>query len=300
MEYAPTLTGLSPLDHDRLLDLLFDDGRKVYLMLDAARVVGLAERLDHDGAEAVCLLRERDAVDLGDHLPWIAHVTRDDRLLLDTMSDVRPRGLWNVDPGLFLLTDWDLSTLTRHLRKFHRPTVTPTGERLFLRFWDMDLILGMLNAGVRHMSALVGPELSLVGRVDGDVYVLHATEAARDRPGTLTEEDRRTIGSILTTQRRALLADRIAETFPDHVSHLSRRALEREVHDAWSMANAFRLRNGQVRAKFIITSVALAPGLHRQDVVRRLFEGSDDPDQSFRDLDTVLNRRFDAMAERMT
>lgn len=97
---------------------------------------------------------------------------------------------------------------------------------------------------------------------------------------------------MLTTRRRALLAGKIAEAFPDHVAHLKPSAIEREVQDAWFAANDFQLRNGQIRAKFIITAVALAPGFHRYDAIEKLFRRSSDPDQTFKDYEAVMKRRF--------
>ena len=52
------------------------------------------------------------------------------------------------------------------------------------------------------------------------------------------------------------------------------------------------MNDGQIRAKFIVVVVALAPGLHRQAEIKRLFQRSSDPDQTFRDLEAVIARRI--------
>lgn len=85
-----------------------------------------------------------------------------------------------------------------------------------------------------------------------------------------------------------MIAGQIGETFPDHVEHLSERAIEREVQVAWDAATLFRLRDGEVRAKFVILSVALAPGFYLDDTVAKTLFASRDPDQTFRDLDCII------------
>lgn len=108
----------------------------------------------------------------------------------------------------------------------------------------------------------------------------------------MTPEEAEAVGFLLFARRRRSLAEKIARTFPDEVSHLTPRALEREVHDAWHSANEFRLKDGRVRAKFIILAVATAPGIHREPAVRRMFAASHDPERSFMELDSVIQRRI--------
>lgn len=149
-----------------------------------------------------------------------------------------------------------------------------------------------MEHGISHVQALVDPNLSVVARIDSDAFKITTDEPARERPGSLSHSEQQQIGLMLTARRRSLLATKIADTFPDHVSHLSPRAIEREVHDAWSVANGFGLVNGRTRAKFIITTVALAPGLHRERKIEKLFSRSKDPDQTFHDLEAVIKRRI--------
>ncbi|OCX60830.1 hypothetical protein BFP70_17270 [Thioclava sp. SK-1] len=296
MQLQPEIMDLTPRDTSALLDLLFQDGREVFVMLDGALLPDLPERLQSHPHEACCLIPSSEE-ETANALPWIARIERHDALLRDLLSDKMPSGMWSIDPGLFFLSTKSLLELTRHLRKFHRPRVAERKSALFLRYWEPGLLGQLLKAGIPHIQALISPDTSVVSRVGSDVYKFTAMEEAWDRPGQLTTEHVRQIGQMLTMRRRSALSDKIIETFPDHVSHLKRAAVEREVQDAWMSANDFGLRNGQIRAKFIITAVALTPGFHRHEIIETMFRRSPDPDQTFRDYDTVIKRRFTAMAK---
>lgn len=277
-------------------DLLFDDGRDVFVMLDAALSPNLLERLQSHEREAACLVPSSQD-DIAATLPWVIHVERCDPLVTALFSNEIPFGLWSIDPGLFFLTELGLTGLTRHLRKFHRPRVVETQATLFLRYWEPGLLGQMLQTGIPHIQGLITPEMSVVARVGSDVYRFDAAQEAWERPGQMTQADVDQVGRMLTIRRRTLLADKIVEAFPDHVAHLKASAVEREVQDAWTAANDFGLRNGQIRAKFIITAVALAPGFHRRDMIEKMFRASPDPDQTFKDYEAVMKRRFATIAQ---
>ncbi len=291
MNLRPDIPDLAPGEADALLNMLFDDERNVFIMLDAAVSPNLLERLQLHEREASCLVPS-STEDIAAVLPWVIRIERNDPLVVALFSDKMPFGLWSVDPGLFFLTELGLTELTRHLRKFHRPRVVETQKRLLLRYWEPGFLGQMLSADIPHIQGLVGPEVSVVARVGSDVYKFEANEQAWERPGHITQAEVEQVGRMLTTRRRALLAGKIAEAFPDHVAHLKPSAIEREVQDAWFAANDFQLRNGQIRAKFIITAVALAPGFHRYDAIEKLFRRSSDPDQTFKDYEAVMKRRF--------
>ncbi len=285
------ISDLVPNEVAEFSDHVFADGRNVFVLLDAALVFGLVEKLELHDREFACLVAGPDALDLGDALPWVIRLERGDKLLDDIFSDIAPNGLWSVESGIFIKTDFELAALLRHLRKFHRPNLEGKGGRLFLRFWEPELLLQMMEQQIAHIQALVDPQVAIFARVETDVYSIKRTEPAQERPGSLSQSDQDRIGLMLTARRRSLLATRIAGAFPDHIAHLTPRAIEREVYDTWAAANSFGLKNGQTRAKFIITAVALAPGLHRERSVERLFAKSKNPDQTFHDLEAVIKRR---------
>ncbi|WP_414896864.1 DUF4123 domain-containing protein [Rhodovulum sp. YEN HP10] len=299
MQLQPEITDLSPGDATPILELLFNDGRNVYVMLDSALQTNISERLEDHEQEASCLIPSSEG-DTATALPWIIRIKRQDPLVAELFSDKMPSGLWSIDPGIFFLTNRNLADLTRHLRKFHRPRVVDTQSSLFLRYWEPGLLGQMLKAGIPHTQGIIAPDLSVVCRVGSDVYRFDTIEEARDRPGHLTQDHVRQIGRMLTIRRRANLSDKIIETFPDQVSHLKRSAVEREVQDAWMAANDFGLHNGKIRAKFIITAVALAPGFHRETIIEQLFMNSSDPDQTFRDYEAVMKRQFPTIARKET
>ena len=66
---------------------------------------------------------------------------------------------------------------------------------------------------------------------------------------------------------------------------------------AWDAANQLRLQDGEVRAKFIILSVALAPGFHLDETVAKTIAAARDPDQTFRDIDRIIRRQVGSFAD---
>lgn len=299
-----SLTGLKPVSRGeditshRLFDVLFPDPdtHRTYAFIDAARIPDLEARLALHSEKAICLAEGPGNAHLAWALPWLIEVKPGDKLLRHLLSDQSPSGLWDSEVGLFFVTPMEPVKLMRHLRKFHRPIVDKGATPIFLRFWEPELLLGMVEMECGHIRALPKPDLRIVARFEDEAHILTAQQESSIRPGRLTLEEADAIGKLLIGRRRRGIAQRIAETFPDAISHLSPRALEREVHDAWLAANHFGLQDGEVRAKFIIMCVAMVPGLHREPRIERLFAGSTNPDRSFRELDQVIQRRVGSVS----
>lgn len=292
--------GLKPVGREDLVSdqglygaLFPDHGRsKTYAFIDGARVPDLEERLEAHPGKAVCLDGRRDSHETVWSLPWLVEIGTDDRITRNLLSDHPIRGMWNAEPGLFMETTMAMTELMRHLRKFHRPMIGEATAPIFLRYWEPELLIHLVDMTCGHIMALPKPDLRIIARFDDEAHVLTSNVESPIRPGRMTPEEAEAVGFLLFARRRRSLAEKIARTFPDEVSHLTPRALEREVHDAWHSANEFRLKDGRVRAKFIILAVATAPGIHREPAVRRMFAASHDPERSFMELDSVIQRRI--------
>lgn len=247
--------------------------------------------------QAACLLRNKAADGIEDAFPWLVQVDQNTALLQDFLSDNPINGLWSAEAGLLVYSDLDFEPLLRHLRKFHRCQIAETGNFVMLRYWEPELLARLFDIDIGHIQGLVTPETSVIVRYDDTAHVLTATSDSTRRPGKISHEEAQQIWLLLLRRRRSEIAGQIRETFPDHVEHLSERAVEREVQMAWDAANKFRLRDGEVRAKFIIMAVALAPGFHVHDTVAKTISASRDPDQTFRDLDCIIRRRVGSFAD---
>lgn len=289
----PLVRGENFADNEVFAALFSDpQERLTYALVDAALVPDLEQRLEAHPGRATCLVEGPDSAHLAWALPWLIEIGPDDRLTKQLLSDLLPNGLWNRDCGIFLETNLEPPVLMRHLRKFHRPRIDTEKPPVFLRFWEPELLVAMIAAGCTHVQALPRPDLRIVARFDTELHILSRKQESTIRPGRITKHEADMIGKLLICRRRREIANKISATFPNETAHLTPRAMEREVYDAWQVANDFRLNDGEVRAMFIIMAVALAPGLHREPAVEHLFAASSDPDRTFRDLDQVIRRQI--------
>lgn len=162
--------GLKPVGREDLVSdqglygaLFPDHGRsKTYAFIDGARVPDLEERLEAHPGKAVCLDGRRDSHETVWSLPWLVEIGTDDRITRNLLSDHPIRGMWNAEPGLFMETTMAMTELMRHLRKFHRPMIGEATAPIFLRYWEPELLIHLVDMTCGHIMALPKPDLRII------------------------------------------------------------------------------------------------------------------------------------------
>ena len=116
-----------------------------YVLLDAAKVPALPERLEASGLEHRCLFKGGAYDELKDVAPWIVRL-EDGNIFtrnLFTRSDT-PWHLWDAEPGLYLRSRGTLDQMWRHLRKFTRVR-DEVGKWFYFRFWETDCLIDYIS-----------------------------------------------------------------------------------------------------------------------------------------------------------
>ena len=162
----PTTAEISPAGGDAAdLPLM-----QTYALLDAAKIMHLAERLKASGLEHRCLYQGNAADYHGDVAPWLVRLEDGNAFTRSLFSAAEaPENLWWSDPGLLIRSRSGFDDLRNHLRKFTR-LQDEQGKWFYFRFWE-----GW------HFHVLTGrqeklPELSrLFARItdDGEVITPH-------------------------------------------------------------------------------------------------------------------------------
>lgn len=111
--------------------------RGFYVLLDAARILGLPEILAGSGLAHACLFDGKAAVDYADAAPYLVHLRADHRLTAQLLDPEEPGPLgWQAEIGVFLVSPLSLRGLRGHLRKFTMVQDAERGRRLYFRFHD--------------------------------------------------------------------------------------------------------------------------------------------------------------------
>lgn len=123
-----------------------DAALHTYMILDAAKVQGLAELLEASGLEHRCLFKGLAYDDLKDVAPWIVRLESGNGFTRQvfTRSDA-PWHLWDREPGIFLRSYERIDELWRHFRKFTRVR-DQSGKWYYWRFWEGGFLLPTLEA----------------------------------------------------------------------------------------------------------------------------------------------------------
>lgn len=117
-------------DVDKMLQL------HTYALLDAAKVMNLPELLEASGLEHQCLFKGDTFDELKDVAPWIVRLEDSNNFTrnLFTRSNTHWH-LWDKEPGTYLRSKADLTTLGAHFRRFTRLQAEDGSWRYF-RFWE--------------------------------------------------------------------------------------------------------------------------------------------------------------------
>ncbi len=110
-----------------------------YAILDAAKVVNLAEMLECSGLEHRCLFKGAAYDDMKDVAPWVVRLEEDNSFTrnLFTRSSA-PWHMWNAGPGIYLRSHGTLDDMWAHFRKFTR-VQDENGKWFYFRFWETSI-----------------------------------------------------------------------------------------------------------------------------------------------------------------
>jgi hypothetical protein len=154
-----------------LAPALFPDDRATYAILDASKIVGLADMLEGWSVPHKCLYKGKMAEDLRDLAPYIVRLHKDQKPTAWLFREgTAPNQLWNTDYGCFIVSDADLDTLQAHFRHYNTVQTDGTDHRLFLRFWSNPVLSAMarhpgpdpLISGLLAKGDIIFRDLSLV------------------------------------------------------------------------------------------------------------------------------------------
>ncbi|WP_299692253.1 DUF4123 domain-containing protein [uncultured Tateyamaria sp.] len=225
-----TLEGIVPLDPqfgvidpqvvpETLEEITFGGAadQLTYAILDAARIDGLAERLENAGLPHACLFSNTD--DLGGVAPWLVEIDRAAPLTRQMFTDGEgPRALWRTDAGVLLRTVLPLADLRAHLRRFTQVRMAADADPVFFRFWDPRVMSRYLHshdpeAREAVTAMLGGTEIIAIDR--HNARAVHATvRAPRGRPPRIWPKLRTDLSPIRLEIFCEDLADRIATDIP--------------------------------------------------------------------------------------
>lgn len=137
---------------DALFEPLFGQPERdlllhTYMILDAARVLGLAELLEASGLEHRCLFKGDAYDEMKDVAPWVVRLEPDNRFTRHLFTrSYSSWHLWDSEPGIYLRSDETLEEIWRHFRKFTK-VQDDKGKWYYWRFWEGGFLLSTLNSG---------------------------------------------------------------------------------------------------------------------------------------------------------
>lgn len=171
---------------------------QTYALLDAAKIMYLADRLGASGLEHRCLYQGDAADNHGDTAPWLVRLEDGNAFTRSLFSAAEaPESLWWSDPGIFIRSRSGLDDLRNHLRKFTR-LQDEHGKWFYFRFWE-----GW------HIHVLAGrqeklPELSrLFARMTGDGEIIAPHHRIKEAVLARRARERPTERLALTPDLRA-------------------------------------------------------------------------------------------------
>lgn len=121
-----------------------------YAVLDAAKVMNLAETLADSGLKYRCLFKGDAFEELKDVAPWIVRLEDGNTFTrnLFTRSNA-PWHLWDTEPGIYLRSRGSLDDMWGHFRKFTK-VQDDVGKWFYFRFWEP----GSFAEIIQHESAV--------------------------------------------------------------------------------------------------------------------------------------------------
>lgn len=130
--------------------------RRLYAILDAAKLSNLPELLQSSGLKHRCFFQGKAFDELKDVAPWIVQLDDDNAFTRhlfshDTAKDV-PWFLWEKQPGILVRSAAGLDDLWSHFRKFTR-VQDNRGRWFFFRFWEQDHARHLLSSGSAETAA---------------------------------------------------------------------------------------------------------------------------------------------------
>lgn len=116
-----------------------------YAILDAAKVLNLAELLERSGLEHRCLFKGDAFDELKDVAPWVVRLEEDNAFTrhLFTCSEATWH-LWEKEAGVYIRSGATLDEIWRHLRKFTR-LQDEDGTWFHFRFWEAGTVRSFLE-----------------------------------------------------------------------------------------------------------------------------------------------------------
>jgi len=138
---------------------------KLYVVIDAAKVLGLPEILMETGLHYECLFQGAAVGDLADVAPYLVELREGETFTrnLFTQSDADWH-LWEDEVGIFIRSYATLDVLRAHLRKYTR-IQDLTGKWFFFRFWEGAYLDEVLRSSDQAMNAGFFNELHSFGYI---------------------------------------------------------------------------------------------------------------------------------------
>lgn len=275
----------------RLSKILFPDkSRTTYALIDPSLAFGLTSILEQSDLFHRCLHRNPDDENFGSVYPWLVELTPDSTIFRKLCTSGMPRGWWDDEVSIFIRTTLPADRLWSHLRKYHR-IPDEHGSWFLLRYWDPELLVGLNRISLPALTGLAVPEVQLIARWADRVAIFSAQITPPRIPIRLQPGDRARIGAIRTGRRIRGIAAQLRSGFSAELEETSDSDLFQRVSEVLEVADDIGLRDGELRAKFVIMSVVTVPGMHVDRTIRNFLRESENPDQRFRELDDVIRKR---------
>ena len=147
-----------------------------YAILDAARSVGLVERMEVAGLERACLFKGEAEEEMADVAPWFVRLEEGSTFTRDLFTQGEAGWhLWGQDVGIYLRSRAGLDELRRHFRRFTR-VQDRTGRWFYLRFYDPAYLFAYLPAlEPMKLATFMGDVDSFVAVTDDTAHILSVT-----------------------------------------------------------------------------------------------------------------------------
>ena len=198
------------------------------MVLDAARLPGLPERLEAEGVPYRSLFQGQAAQELRDVAPYLVQVSPSDRLLRDFTAPTPPllRAMWSKRPGLLIASDLEL---TARRKRWFLPREAGQIDAFLIPDPDRD--------GVCVESI----NLSEPERTEG----YRATA-----PFNLNDQELVALRSHRTRQELAEMVSLMRSTFPDACTPEPKRGLDYAVQRSVGRAWEFGIRQRKHAFRF--------------------------------------------------
>ncbi|RJL21518.1 DUF4123 domain-containing protein [Paracoccus siganidrum] len=265
-----------------LRDALFaETDSQTFAILDAAKVTGLSEMLEHSGLEHRCLFKGKAYDDLGDVAPWLVRLEENNGFTrnLFTRGDASWH-LWQSDPGIYLRSTASLEELWQHFRKFIRMRDSQENWLLF-RFWETGYLYSYLRHFATNRPDLIrrlcltrdGMPITFINCSFGKevfqqasprVDLLEHVDAA---PPILDEQERAALKALRRQQNTYEMARDLKGTYPQ-LAAVALREVYRRVDLAQSFMRSIGVSDGLLIGRYILLSTVYLPKLQESPAFR--------------------------------